>query len=76
MIERQENIVHDGEEGWEEASETISQEGGSEAKDYLPAPISSRATPKSTVDGDLGIGMEGLSLDEDQRTRQVLWPRN
>ena len=52
------------------------QRGGSEAEDYLPAPISSRATPKSTVDGDLGIGMKGLSLDEDQRTRRVLLPRN
>ena len=76
LSEREENILHDGEEGWEEASETMSQEGGSEAEDYLPAPRSSRATLQSTVDGDLGIGMGGLSLDEDQRTRRVLRPRN
>lgn len=76
LSEREENILHDGEEGWEEASETMSQEGGSEAEDYHPAPRSSRATLQSTVDGELGIGMGGLSLDEDQRTRRVLRPRN
>jgi len=45
LIESEEYFVHDVEEGWEEASQTMSHEGGSEAEDYLPAPISSRANP-------------------------------
>ena len=76
LSEREENILHDGEEVREEASEIMSQEGGPEAEDYLPAPRSARATLQSTVDRDSGIGMGGLSLDEDQRTRRVLQPRN
>ena len=35
-----------------------------------------RPTRKSTQDSDLGIGMEGLRVDEDQGTRRVLGPRN
>jgi len=76
LIEREKTIVGDGEESWEEESETMSQEGRSEAEDYPPASKSSRPTRKSTQDSDLGIRMEGLRLDEDQSTRRVLRPRN
>jgi len=37
LVGREKTIVGDGEESWEEESETMSQEG-SEADDYTPAP--------------------------------------
>jgi len=54
----------------------MSQEGGSEAEDYLPTQRSSRTTSKSTLEGNLNIRIEGLSLDKGQSARRVLRPRN